>query len=985
MQPITKILCCLKIATVSLLLAALSLSQTKSNVEGVVKDAETGDLLPGANVLFVGTGLGGTTDMNGRYTVRNVPEGTFTIRVSYIGYKTEEAAVQVKGDTKYEKDFSLEPEGIQGKTVVVSAQAEGQNQAINEQLSSEQIKNVVSAARIQELPDANAAESVGRLPGISVLRSGGEGDEVVVRGLAPKYNRITINGVEMAASDPNDRSVDLSMISSNMLEGIEVSKTVTPDMDADVIGGTVNFQLKEAKGSETGAPVFHFLTQGSYNGLSDAYNKLNNYKYVASGEQRFLNDNLGLFIQADLERKNLTSNELGGSYNHQGSSTVNYITNSLNLDDIPRDRQRANGTLVMDYKLPEGKIVLTNFFSTGTTNMQDREETYDIMNDLHTYSLDYTKSTLGVITNALEIEKQLPVFHVDAKLSHTYSETKDPNDWTISFQQTDQDLGQFSGAANLNPEDIPKAANNDTNNTFLHNLTNTDMFSKERALTASLDLETNINFSDEVTAILKFGGKYRYQTRLHTQDQYTGQGLDIESAPFVDSLIASHFPSTSQYIHTTHIPIKPFLDPNYKYGTFLAGDYPMILPLNFGMLSNMANFVKSNVALIQANNDAISYFHDAFNSTTNNYSGHENQSAGYVMATVNVGSQITIIPGVRYQDLQTTYTAPRGIENQSSATGGGYNYYDTTLTANHGFWLPDVTLRYKPLSWFDVRLSYTNTISYPDYDAIIPRIDVGFSGANGAPIAYNNYQLVPSTSKNYDAYFSFYDNSIGLFTVGGFLKQVDNLIYSWNFFVSNSAASPYYPPLLAHLAPSGLYNVTTFINDSSQAEDLGLELDWQTHFWYLPYPLNGLVFNVNYTHVYSHEQYSYVNAEKVGRATEYVDTSFTDRLLYQPNNIFNLSVGYDYEGFSIRVSMLYQADIFTGINFWPQLRTSTAAYTRWDLAAKQDLPWFGLQIYGNLNNINGESDVSLIQAATPVPESQQSYGLTAELGLRWQL
>jgi TonB-dependent receptor len=350
------------------------------------------------------------------------------------------------------------------------------------------------------------------------------------------------------------------------------------------------------------------------------------------------------------------------------------------------------------------------------------------------------------------------------------------------------------------------------------------------------------------------------------------------------------------------------------------------------------------------------------------------------MATINLGPDITIIPGVRYQDLQTTYTAPRGLQNSSSGVGGAYLHYDTTVVVDHAYWLPDVILRYKPLSWFDVRLSYTNTLAYPDYSAIVPRIDI----STGSAISWNNFQLVPSRSTNYDAYLSFYDNSIGLLTVGGFYKQIDNLIYSWSFYISGAGALQYYPPSLTGTStPQGVYNVATYVNNPYRIKDYGIECDWQTHFWYLPSPFDGLVLNVNYTHVFSEAQYPYTDTRKEGRVLTYVDTSFTDRLLYQPNNIFNLSLGYDYKGFSIRVSMVSQADIFAGPNYWPQLRTTTSAHKRWDLSAKQNLPWFGLQVYGDLNNINGANDINVIQGSG-FPQSEQSYGLTADIGLRWQ-
>ncbi len=231
-----------------------------------------------------------------------------------------------------------------------------------------------------------------------------------------------------------------------------------------------------------------------------------------------------------------------------------------------------------------------------------------------------------------------------------------------------------------------------------------------------------------------------------------------------------------------------------------------------------------------------------------------------------------------------------------------------------------------------------------------------------------------------------YDNTIGLFTVGGFLKRIDNLIYPWTFYVSGAQAAQYFPQSLTSGPPSSNYRIYTFVNDSYRINNWGIETDWQTHFWYLPSPLNGLVLNINYTHIFSKAEYPFVYSYQASLRSPVVlvDTSFTDRLLFQPDNIINLSVGYDYDGFSIRVSMLYQADVFTGPNFWPQLRSSTSSYRRWDVSLKQDLPWFGLQIYGDVNNLNKVDDISVIQASTGVPQSQQSYGVTADIGLRWR-
>lgn len=952
-----------------------------TSIKGNVKDAKTGDPLFSANVMLLGTSIGAATDMNGNYEIRNVPPGTYTIRASYLGYNELKIQIKISRGETVEKNFSLEPVSIEGQTVMVTAQASGQTQAINQQLSSDNIVNVVSAAKIQSLPDANAAESIGRLPGVSVLRNGGEADQVVIRGLAPKFNRILVNGVQLTSSNPDNASVDLSMISSSMLEGMEVKKTVTADMDANVIGGIVNLELREARVKKPGVPEFELLAQGGYNALSSAYNKLNNYKYVISAENRFFDNKFGVFAQLDIGRKNLTSNQLGASYTNYGNQIPLYITDGLNLDNIPRDRQRYDAAVVFDYKLPAGTIKFSNFFSKGVTDVHDRGEYFGLTgtsgSNIHNYSFAYSGNTLSVITNALRFRYQLPIFHVNAVLSHAYTETKAPDDWTVTFQQQSAGLGNLINQPNLNPISIPRAANDSLAVTYLNSAINNSSFSGARALTGSLDLETNINLSDKITSVIKFGGMYRHQTRSYYYNTTGTQGLGQGSAQFVDNLIASHFASLSGYTQSNNLPMSAFMDRNYDYGKFLEGDYSMIYPLSYGMLSELTGFLKQNTDKI-LQSKTLGYFIDHFNSTTNNYKGHEDQSAVYAMATVNIGPDITIIPGIRYQNLQTTYTGARGLQTTASQLGGPYNFYDTTLTVSHGFWLPDVAVKIKPLSWLAVRLSYTNTLAYPDYNAIIPRIDVSTAGT----IEYNNFKLTPSRSTNYDLAVSIYNNTIGLLTVGGFLKYIDNLIYPYTFSVSGSDALPYFPPGLASSTPRGTFSVSTYVNNPNRANDYGIEFDWQTHFWYLPDPFSGLVLDVNYTHVFSSGKYPYVKYERVGRNYIFVDTLYNDRLLYQPDNMANLAIGYDYKGFSIRVSMIYQDNIFSGPNFWPQLRSTTSAYTRWDISAKQDLPWFGIQLFGDLNNINSEKDVKVIQAPTGVPQAMQDYGMTADLGLR---
>jgi TonB-dependent receptor len=706
---------------------------------------------------------------------------------------------------------------------------------------------------------------------------------------------------------------------------------------------------------------------------------MNNYKLVGSIEARLLDTRFGVFAQADWERRNLGSNEFGGTYDHIGLSTTDYNITGLTLNYIPRDRQRANGTLVLDYALPEGKITLVNFFSSGNTRVVNRGETFAIQGNTHSYALSFSESRVNLITNALGLEQEIPLFHLSAKLSHTYSETTNPDDWTVTFLQTSAGLQSFIGRANPDPTAIPRAANNNLAQTILSNFLNNSSFSRDRALTASLDLSAPVNVTGEITALVKFGGKIRHQKKGYDYEHYNNNAsFASPSARIAAQMIASHFPST-QGLDPTSLPITAFTDPSFSYGEFLDGDFPMGAALDYGMMTEISRLLQENAGTITASQPE-GYARNNFLSTTYDYEGEEDLSAVYAMATISIGPRITLIPGLRFQNLRTSYRSARGI--QSTLSHYAYNHYDTTVTTGHGYWLPDVMLRYKPLEWLDVRLSATSTLAYPDYNSMIPRIDVATSS-----IGYNNYALVPSRSHNYDLSVSVYDNTVGLLTAGAFLKRIDDLIYPWTFYVSGAQALAYYPPSITPPGiPVGTYSITTFVNNEFRIDNWGMEFDWQTHFWYLPHPLKGLVFSINYTHIFSEAEYPYVYLYQrtIRDPVVMIDTSFADRLLYQPNNILNLSLGYDLEGFSIRLSMLYQDDIFTGPNFWPQLRTNTSAYRRWDLSARYRFPWYGLELYGSLNNLNGAMDVNVLQRGG-VPRSEQSYGATGELGIRWRL
>jgi outer membrane receptor protein involved in Fe transport len=205
--------------------------QAQGTIRGVITDSTSNDQLVGANVILLGTALGSATDLEGEYRISKVPAGNYKLKVSYVGYFSKELDITVLENKTLEVNVNLKPDIIEGEEIVVTGQAVGQVAAINQQLTSNTIINVVSEEKIQELPDANAAEAIGRLPGVSISRSGGEANKIILRGLSDKYTSVTLDGVKIPSTDAQERGIDLSAISQSSLAGIELYKALTADKD----------------------------------------------------------------------------------------------------------------------------------------------------------------------------------------------------------------------------------------------------------------------------------------------------------------------------------------------------------------------------------------------------------------------------------------------------------------------------------------------------------------------------------------------------------------------------------------------------------------------------------------------------------------------------------------------------------------------------------------------------------------------------------
>ncbi|MDT7856555.1 TonB-dependent receptor [Rubrivirga sp. S365] len=933
---------------------------------GTVTDAETGDVLIGATVRIEGTSLGDATDLLGEYRIARAPSGPQTVIVTYIGYREQRVEVNLPEGGTQELDIALELDVIEGEGVEITAQAEGQVAAINQQLQSNQIVSVVSAARLQELPDANAAESVGRLPGISIQRDAGEGQNVVIRGLSPKYNNVTVNGVKLPSTSFDTRATDLGSISSEMLAGVEVYKSITPDQDADAIGGSVNFRLQ-------GAPDrlrTRALIQGGYNDLTGSFGQ---YKANASASNRFLSDRLGVFVQGNLERADRSSERITADYLDQANSDDandrTLLIDNVDLRNRAETRDRYGASLILDYRLPVGAVQLTNFVSRLDRDYVSRDNTYGPVESEVTYDIRDAQLQTDVLSTALSGNFDLgEVAELDVTLNRSVSVLETPYDSRARFRENSAFIAD-SLVRDQGPQAVPEAARGDVDNTFFERLDFSEERGRERDLGAQANLKVPFALGSWVSGFVKTGGKYRSK---HRNNDNTQRYLHLYYGGEIGGLdeLASLFPD-AQRSAGGQVGLRSFVDEANSGQDILGGDFQV----SQTPLLDLARRTQSELddQMIQA---IWGDFQD--------FDVVEDVLAGYVMTELNFGPRVLLLPGIRYERTNTSYEAFFGRVPQidTGAEADQVVLRDTSSEQSYGNWFPMVQLRVRPTDWFDVRVAYTQTQARPDLDDTSPQLRIRDAGSG--LITKGSPGLRPAQAQNVDAYLSFYSNRIGLFSVGAFYKRIEGVIYQADIQLqdeSTAAANGYAPEFVGYrvLEPRNLDSPTTV---------RGIEVDWQANLLWLPGVLNGVVFNANVSRIFSDTEIQRVQATTVAEPPFFIPvTTFTNvnqevRLIDQPDWVANLSLGYDRGPFSGRASVLYQKGNLTGYGNSDRTLSFFDTYVRWDAQASyRVLP--SLSLFAQLNNLSNRPDVAL-QSTGRFLSEEEVYGRSFNLGLRFR-
>ncbi|HTR81438.1 MAG TPA: TonB-dependent receptor [Bacteroidota bacterium] len=1007
--------CRLALVGALVMIGQVLLAQSSGSLKGRVLDNENGGALIGANVVVANTSLGAATDIEGKFTIHGIPTGTQTIKISYIGYKPISVDVTITENGTVEQDFQLTAQAVTGQTVVVTAQARGQLSAINQELSSTSIINVVSAEKMKELPDANIAESIGRLPGISLQRDAGEADAVIVRGLSPKYNNVTIEGVPMVSTYFGDRGIDLSLLSDDLVQGVEVSKTLRPDMDADALGGTVNLTLKTAQQG------LHYDLRGNggYTKLDQSYK---NYKVAGTVGDRFADDNIGLLIQGNIEEKQLPSNQFNAAYAQpqgavlaNGDTIENLSTQSATLTQTQTRRNRYGASAILDYT--------SDFFDVKLYSVYDQKKDSSLTRSNQTTFLS-GQFFSQIFANETKTEQwthsaqflfkfggtQLPV-----SLAYTRGDVSSPNGQQIDiygfepsgFPVLKLPATNFVQPASLmNYNGVQQPANSLLQEPWI---INNSLHDKD--FDAKVDWKVPFRLSDDFSGTLSTGGKYHSVDRTSDRDQWGlyiqyGQGAGARN-DLISYLTATYPGFNTNATLQTGIEAKNFVDPNYTANNILG--YAIGQQYNADQLIAINKYFYS---VHGPSTKANEYLLNGINSYNQDYTDKENSAAGYFMGEFNVGSRLTVIPGARFQQENTDITSYHLIEDPLSPTGLDGKPVPSESKRNNPYWFPSVNIKYKATDKIQIFGAAYRSVSLPSFTDINPVLifyPSVQSSSNGSQynILGGNPLLKPSTATNFDLGATISDNNIGLFTVNLFYKQISDLIYSMQnyqpFLTSPIVGAPagmldripsaaYYDTTFAHQL-TGAISTNIPLNDPEEAYLRGIELSWQTHMWYLPWVLSGIVLDLNASFMSSNQLFPYFDVVRTGGSAikpinSLVYKTRSGELQNQPKAIYNAILGWDYKGFSSRFSLRYTEVTLSSLDTRYSLRD--AYYDNvllLDISLKQQLI-DNLAIFADVTNVNNHIDTYYLSyyngnngTSGNLPTSEQTYGLDAQVGL----
>ncbi|KAB7643629.1 TonB-dependent receptor [Polymorphobacter fuscus] len=803
--------------------------------------------------------------------------------------------------------------------------------ALNDKRLSIGIVDVIRAEDIADFPDNNLAESIQRIPGVTITRDQGEGRNITVRGLGPTFTRVRINGIEglsttggadASGGANRSRSFDFNVFASELFNSITVRKSASADVEEGSLGATVDlvtarpFDYKDDMTVAGSAQV----------GINDFSNAINP-KLAALISKKFADGKIGVLVSAAYSERGIAE---------EGPSTVRW---ERGTDNAPAGG-RPTGAFAPGSTLPNGAQQGYGFFAP-------RIPRYD--------SYRYDTKRLGLTGSLQFAPTDATLLSFDALYATFKSNRSEQYLEAISFSR---------GAGGKQDTVILPGAVVDSNNSLVSGRFNNvdvrvesrydELETKFQQYTGSLHQE----FGDRVRLDLLGGySKSAFSNPIQTTvalDANNVQGYSYDFSSRAPTFNYGNLDVTDPTRFTlAEVRLRPqYVDNDFKVGRAqlefdatdtlklrVGGDWKkygyssqefrrtsetdvagLIAPGQLPGLTSIYSF-SPNTALGGSPAGFVVPNIDAMASTLGFYSntgkfaltGITNASArgsfttvgerslggfGQIVYSGEIGSmRVRGDAGVRYVDTRQTST---GYQNTPTAPG----FQLIEVTRNYGNWLPSANLSVDVTDEIILRAAVARVMARPNIGTVNPGGSFSISGGNRT-LSLGNPFVDPTKAWDYNLGAEWYFAKGAALTVGLFYKDINSFVATTTQQIPfNQLGLP--DTLLAgtNVAPTDLFTVTQPAN-SKGGTLKGLEVGLQTPFSFLPAGWSNFGVQVNYTYVDSKIEYPLATAAGA--------PVIIQPLVNLSKHSANGTLYYEDDVFSIRGSVAYRSGYLTNV------------------------------------------------------------------------
>jgi TonB-dependent receptor len=859
---------------------AQTAQERKGAITGTVTDSG-GAILQSAKVTVDPGGLEAVTDAQGQFLVTGLAPGTYTVTVTYVGFNALTTSAVVSGAQVANANAKLTPASQNLEVLVTAERPSAEAEQVNRERNADNVVQVLTADVIRSLPNANMADALGRLPSVTIERDEGEGKYVQVRGTEPRLTNTTIDGINVPSPESGVRQIKFDAIPADIVESVEINKTLQANMDGDGIGGSVNLVTKIA-GER---PTMNLSSMGGYTPILGGRGLTEN---TATLGQRFgAGKRFGILFGGsyDWNGRGIDDTEPVPDIATLSNGTQARYFEAADIREYRYYRSRWGVAGSADYKIADGSNIYTRLLYSDFHNYGDRwvysltdNTTGILLQGANGCATDPTTGqTTQPCTGVPSFNDQIrrPDYAIGSLLlggKHVLSTTWYA--WDVSASRSRQ-IGQVGDrTASFTSGLASSSCQFDLANTtslYLPQWTPscfTEAYQEQsnfpltrmqvnNGLTAQLNLQATGAMAKRYhlgsrLATIEVGGKFRngHKFANTSTDNYvpTGTGAPLQLGSFPNS----------------------FSNSDYYQGAYKLGPNPSFNAIYSAFKADLA----ANPSNYTLTPDISSQFDLV-----------EQVAAGYVMNTVDF-NRFRLVAGVRFENTNLNTAAP--------IFDGNGNFLG--ISSNKGSYLktlPSASLRFTVGKDTYLRTIYSRGLSRPDPQDIAQAVSYNFIAPNDPrnSVSLGNPNLRAELSDNVDILIEHYINPFGMITAGYFYKNLTDPI------VSHTGIIPGYQPPVPG-APAGSYTVTQPFNAGS-AWINGFEAAYLQHLSFMPGVLKGLGFSANYGYTASRIAFG----PDFGRADH-------PRLLRNAPNSWNISPTYDRGRISARVGLSYnQANI----------------------------------------------------------------------------